>query len=153
MQPTEANGRPAGRLDQAESRDGPPVSAPVSPEWDEIKWFEVDGGKVAMHYGRDGEPMSLRQWANSYEDFEYRFVARTTVGPTMVITAWSGIDGDANLCLVPHIFGTIEWNIVTEAYSDEEFSTTEAEALAEHNRRVSELEKSFNGNRTNGPAA
>jgi hypothetical protein len=106
------------------------------PNWDDIKFV---GGSY-MHFNRQGEPCSLRDWITGIENSDYRYVKRTRVKNVTVITAWTGIDIDCNLCEVPHIFGTIEQH-GDGHFHDEELDTTEADALATHARRVQELEK------------
>jgi len=56
--------------------------APYSPELDDVHEHFFD---------RDGEPMSLRQWAIKQEDDEYSHLAYDVVGEFAVSTVWVGI--------------------------------------------------------------
>ena len=93
-------------------------------------------------YDREGQPISLQRFIELRHDHDYRFLARTKVGEVEIVTAWLGLDqgpfADEDR---PLIFGTA-------AVSDreglvhadqEEFSATEAEALAAHQRLVERL--------------
>lgn len=115
----------------------PALEPLLGPEGYSEAWDEI---KSDMYYDRNGQPMTLRAWSTGLSLLDYRILATTMVGKIEVITAWTGLDIDCNLCEVPHIFGTIEHH-PNGAYVDEELSKTEAEALDTHNRRVSELEK------------
>lgn len=121
-----------------------PLLGPVGyhEEWDELRTF---GPGHYLHYDRNGDPMTLRQWVTGYEDASYRILGHDTVGDTCVITIWNGLaryDGGEDP--TKFIFSSIESVRHEEddaTYHDEIDLATEEEALAEHNRRVSELKR------------
>ena len=90
---------------------------------------------MSRYYDQEGRPMSLMDWAASYEDAAYRVVQQTEVGGHFVSTVWLGLDhsfgGGA-----PLIFETMicapsgEWLDYQERYS------TKAEAEEGHKRAV-----------------
>lgn len=89
-----------------------------------------------VYLDRAGRPMTLRQWAEAYEDAERRLVARTVVGDAEVITMWMGLDADPIDNPVPLIFGSI---IKTgDSWGREIESPTEADALIAHQTLVHE---------------
>lgn len=58
-----------------------------------------EGGLLALptfgdphHYGKEGELLTFSEWAILFEDFGYRRVAETEVGPYWVSTVWLGLD-------------------------------------------------------------
>lgn len=111
-------------------------------DWDDIKWFPVlfSDEQAPMHVDRAGEPLSLRQWCACVEDADYRWVARTRVGRSEIVTVWQGMCGFD----YPQSFGTIERRWFTNpgeaTYHDEESDWTELSARLTHARRVKELE-------------
>jgi hypothetical protein len=47
---------------------------------------------MATYYNRDGQPMTMMEWAVKFEDLDYKRVALTEVGPFEVSTVWLGTD-------------------------------------------------------------
>lgn len=111
------------------------------PMWDDVRKV----GDTALYFDRQGQPMTLRQWVTGIETDEYRFLKRTRVGESMIVTAWNGVN-DGWPDPEAQIFGTIEIRGQGEnvTYHDEETDSTEAAALATHDRRVEELRKELN---------
>lgn len=101
------------------------MSEPVD-RVDSVQYF--DGRPVYLD--RSGQPMTLRQWAEAYEDKEGRLVARTTVGEAEIITMWLGLDADPIDNPVPLIFGSIVR--LGNAWGEEIESATEQEAMEAH---------------------
>lgn len=116
------------------SWDIPPLTPLYEPKksnplWDHPKTFNGD----AIYQGRDGKPMSLREWVTGMNLLEYRILGSTTIGDVTVITAWDGVKeaGDDQ----GGIYGTIELRGQRD-YSNEVRSDSEQAARAEHDRRV-----------------
>lgn len=121
---------------------GPLVDTPASSLRDEIGTI----GGEPMYWGRDGQPMTLRQWVTGCSSEEYSILGRTEIGDVTVVTAWIGVaehffDTTENKL----IYGTIELRhgraLITtgQAFSNEVLSSSEADAKAEHERRVAAL--------------
>lgn len=106
----------------------------LGPEGYHPIWDEQRG----MYQDRNGDPMTLREWVTGMENRDYRFVARDEVNGVVVITVWQGILGAFED--EAETFGTICWS-EKGGYYDERLTATEAEALAEHQRRVDALGK------------
>lgn len=49
-------------------------------------------GSAVRRRDKDGRPLELLEWAQLYEDTEYRTVAETQVGDALVRTMWEGHD-------------------------------------------------------------
>jgi hypothetical protein len=97
-----------------------------------------------VYLDRSGQPMTLRQWGEAYEDAEKRLVARTEVGDAQVITMWMGLDADPISNPIPLIFGSI---IRRGASWGEEIETaTEAEAMQAHQQLVYRVAKEQKAN-------
>lgn len=105
---------------------------------------------VIEYYDRQGNPMTLEEWAESVERRtpEYKRVAETTVGQLWVSTVWLGLDhnwsppGEHH---VPLIFETMvfpRWNY-SELWMDR--YPTEAAALAGHEVAVEWARKRHHG--------
>jgi hypothetical protein len=83
----------------------------MSDDWNEIK---IIGGRP-MYYGRKGEPLSLRQWAEYSEDLSYRRVAYDEIPATTMSkesylsTVWLGLDHSFMLNGPPLIFETMRF--------------------------------------------
>jgi hypothetical protein len=83
------------------------------------EWFNEYGPR---YFDRSGNPISLRKWADLWEDVAYRQVADTYVGRTRVSTIWLGLDhgfyGDARLIFETMVFGRYgelgQWRWSTE---------------------------------------
>lgn len=88
------------------------------------------------YYDRKGQPICPFAWRNLHEDFEYRTVARTHVGPYLVSTVWLGFNYVLTDLGPPVIFETM----VFPAGSRNELDTvrygTEAGALIGHAKMV-----------------
>jgi hypothetical protein len=95
-----------------------------------------DLGQV-HHRGRDGELLSLTEWADRYEDPEYRVVAKSELLDVVVQTQWEGLDDGVNVgCMyATGVCRAGSWTTVWEGY----WPCTEGEARAAHERAVAEL--------------
>ena len=102
-------------------------------------------GDYIMYYSRQGEPISMEEWAaimaegRSEKGWEAtKRVARTTVGEWEVSTVWLGLDHSFMEDSPPLIFETMifggEWDTECWRYS------TEAEALEGHQEAVKLLQ-------------
>ena len=92
---------------------------------------------MTSYYNRRGEPMTMMEWARSFEDIESRIVGKTTVGDAEVSTVHLGLDhqfGDGP----PLIFETM---IFGGEHSDYQWRySTEEQAQAGHERVVAALQ-------------
>ena len=82
---------------------------------------------MSRYYDRQGQPLTLMEWAHRFEDWDYKRIAQTVVGKYNVSTVWLGADhqfGEGP----PLIFETM----VFPGEADCERYTTEQEALAGH---------------------
>lgn len=83
------------------------------------EWFNDLGPR---YFDRDGQPISLRQWADRWESTEYRRIAETYIGKTRVSTVWLGLDHgmftDERLIFETMVFGPYgdrgQWRWTTE---------------------------------------
>lgn len=101
------------------------MSEPV--DLDAIAYFD---GRP-MYLDRAGQPMTLRQWAEAFEDTAGRLVARTKIGDAEVVTMWIGIDHDPFAEGGPLIFGSIV-RLGGGGFGEEIESSTEEEAFEAH---------------------
>lgn len=97
----------------------------------------------AMHYDRDGNPITLERWIELYEaDPESRRVAKTTIGSYLISTVWLGLDhsmfGDPPLIFETMVFPTVAGEMVPTEYDCWRYST-EADARAGHEEVVTLL--------------
>lgn len=93
---------------------------------------------MERYYNRDGSPMTMAQWAESFRDPAQKRVAHDTVGDAEVSTVWLGLnhawdDGP------PLIFETMVFGGEHSDWQDR--YSTEAEALAGHQRVVAALKR------------
>lgn len=69
----------------------------------------VFGLPQGLHFDRDGEPITLRQWAMLREAHDYAIIAQEYVGEAWVSTVWIGLDmgffGGAPVIFETMIFG------------------------------------------------
>ena len=94
------------------------------------------------YFDRDGNPMTMEEWAKTFGDREYKVVKQTAVGDKRISTVWLGLDhnyfdeGDG-----PIIFETMVFP--EEGYDDlyMERYKTEEEAIAGHNHVHAEIER------------
>lgn len=90
-----------------------------------------------MYVGRDGQPMTLRQWSDAFHDSAGRTVARTVISDDcVVVTMWIGFVYDPWQD-PPLIYGTLAR--FTNGHNQEIESATERDALAVHWRMVGRL--------------
>ena len=68
-------------------------------DWD----WERDWDGRPIYYDRQGKPMTMKQWAQRFEDEDYRHIARDVIGPDepldpapliTVSTFWLGLNHD-----------------------------------------------------------
>lgn len=87
------------------------------------------------YYNRNGEPISVDEWTDLYDDKDYRRVALAKIGDVEVLTAWIGISyGDGTM-------GSYESLIFDDDRGiDGCYYATETEAKAGHERIVAALE-------------
>lgn len=114
---------------------------------DERDSFLNDIPDPPMHYDRDGQPISLRTWADLHADPEYRVVEETWIGKIRISTVWLGINHDY-LGGPPLIYETMvfDWHNPTTipGFGDREFApdlemvryTTLAQAETGHEQMV-----------------
>lgn len=91
-----------------------------------------------VHYrGRNGEALTLGEFARLYADREYRLVAKAEHLDAVVQTQWEGIDDGVQVGCVWHtgICWAGAWTTVWEGY----WPTTEDEAKAKHEEIVTLL--------------
>jgi len=110
----------------------------MGPEKPEPYWDDIDFGS---HYDRDGEPINMRQWGALHQDPEYKILRQEDVGDYWVSTVWIGIDHGLHrvhpdyplMIFETMVFKGEESDLDCERYS------TEAEALAGHERMVEKV--------------
>ena len=119
-----------------------------------------------LYFDREGNPISLMEYARLSNDIDYKRIDFTTVGPFVVSTVWLGIDHQFGLDGPPLLFESMvfsadAWEINTKRGPDAErvpltdFDcqrySTEAEARAGHNALVALVEASldFDANELN----
>lgn len=106
------------------------------------------------HFDRDGEPITLRQWALLHGQPDYAIVKQEEVGPYWVSTVWLGIDHGFSMRGVPIIFETMvfsadehyvrpqetPWGEMGGYWVRDDFDqrrySTEAQAIAGHEETV-----------------
>ncbi|MGW3153759.1 hypothetical protein [Streptomyces sp. NPDC001089] len=91
--------------------------------------LELAPGKTA-YVGRDGQALTLIEWAIRREDREYRIVARTEYLDCVVQAEWEGVADtvEVGFMYVIGIRWANEWTTVWHAH----WPCTEAEAKAKH---------------------
>ena len=101
---------------------------------------------MADYYDRQGNPLTLMQWAKLVENFDYKVVAQTEVGFDRVSTIWLGLNhnwwGGP-----PLIFETMIFWFCPDQHDDEQecwrYPTEEA-ALAGHDQAVAYVKEHAN---------
>ena len=98
-----------------------------------------------LYYDRHGQPMTMRQWAEKFEDVNYTHIARDVIGPdepldpaplTTVSTFWRGVNHNLRHDK-PLIYETL---IIGEGYDATGMRyATEKQAREGHRRAVDEL--------------
>lgn len=98
---------------------------------------------MSGYYDRAGNPMTLGEWAEKFEDNEYKRVVATEVGDARVSTVWLGLDHGWN-GEAPVIFETM---IFDGPYDEHQWRySTEADAVAGHERIVKALREGVDPN-------
>ena len=98
-------------------------------------WYLSPG--QAMHFDRDGQPLTLRRFGELFGDPAYKILRTSKVAGRSVITAWLGVDqGSLFDPGPPLIFGTIVKQDGEFLDGSERCEATEAEALANHDAVV-----------------
>jgi hypothetical protein len=104
---------------------------------EERRRVEVDG--QPLFWDRQGEALWYSEdWSRLFADWEYKRVARDTVGKYLITTVWSGADNSFGGAARPMIFQTGIFDTTTQAdhglgeMVDEFLYATEAEAIAGH---------------------
>lgn len=96
----------------------------------------------AVHYrDRKGNPLTLMQWTQLYQDRDYRLVTDTKHGDLLVRTLWEGIDDGVEVACQYHtgIHWAGEWITVWEGY----WPCTDKQAKARHNAIVALVRETF----------
>ena len=107
---------------------------------------------MSNYYDREGNPISLHEFAALFETGNYKIVKQTTVDKQIVSTVWLGIDHSFGDTEAPLIFETMLMSVdlhpkvffnkvyLTPDFSDEwgfqERYSTEEEALKRHDEIV-----------------
>lgn len=94
------------------------------------------------HYDKNGEPISLTEWARLFEDRDYQRVRSTMLAGIHVSTVWLGLDHSFSDGGTPVIFETM----VFGKDDDEEICVrycTEDEAIIGHIAMVEEVLAKF----------
>jgi hypothetical protein len=85
----------------------------------------------SAHYGKDGEPISFRAWAELFGQEDYKRVAETTVGSYWVSTVWLGINhnfmGDPPLIFETMVFNTVDGSLADDKYMERYSTIQQAE--------------------------
>jgi hypothetical protein len=114
-------------------------------DWTGPGRYEFMGVSHHMHFDRQGQPITSRQWTMLLDDGGYRRVAEDTLvvadEPVWVSTVWVGLDMsfDFREGHVPVIFETLTFAGGGEAGDLGERYATETAALAGHDRMVARL--------------
>ncbi|MEV6309949.1 hypothetical protein AB0M10_15290 [Streptomyces sp. NPDC051840] len=89
------------------------------------------------HRDKGGRPLALLEWADLFQNLDYRRVAETQVGGTLVRTVWEGIDDGVQVgCMWATGVGNAEALTTTwEGY----WPCTQEEAKAAHEKVVATL--------------
>lgn len=104
-----------------------------------------DMREAGLYFSRQGQPMTLMEWAEKHADFAYKLVAQHWVRGWMVSTVWLGLDHSFNPLRKgpPVIFETMIFPPGDEAGEDgvwsgeyQERYATEAAAQAGHDRAL-----------------
>ena len=93
-------------------------------------------------YDRSGEPITREALMSYLKDPDYRFLARTRVGPLEVVTAWLGIDQALDYSGAPLIFGTaiLADTDIGQLFEDREYlASSEQEAMDQHHYLAEQL--------------
>jgi hypothetical protein len=100
-----------------------------------------DGITGLFYYDRDGQPITMEEWAEKFEAMEYKVVRQTRVGNMEVSTIWLGLDHGFGFVAnqPPLIFETMIFG--GDHDSDQWRFYTETEARAHHKMIVRELRK------------
>lgn len=101
------------------------------PEDEEVRFDPL--GR-AMYYSREGDPISLRDWAENRQTAEMKRVARTVSEHFVVSTVYIGIDHNFAMEGPPLIFETMVFGGELEGEMDR--YATEEEALRGHEEMV-----------------
>jgi hypothetical protein len=135
-----------------------PIGPPHYDEvWDEL-YDDILGEQVARHYDREGEPISLRQWAMLIKCPSYKKLLDTIIwkaenkskGAIFVSTIWLGLDHGFGIYDDPVIFETMAFELragPTDVRLQTDYGgiytarhTTEREAYEGHGLAVLELD-------------
>jgi hypothetical protein len=65
-------------------------------------------------YDREGNPISMAQWAGLLENLDYKVVEQTQIGPYWVSTVWLGLDHNYMKRAAPLIFETMVFGITRD---------------------------------------
>lgn len=101
-------------------------------------WTLPRPGWRPHYYSRDGQPMSLRQWAERFEDdLAYKHVRMSMVGEVEVSTVWIGLPQAGSTPERPLIFESMVFGGELDGYAWR-WSTLE-EAEAGHDQVLAEV--------------
>ncbi len=95
-----------------------------------------------MYYDKEGKPLDLMEWANLFEDFEYRQVGDSLVDGIRVSTVWLGLDHNFGRVGPPLIFETMmfDWKDDNRGQDFQWRYSTLEQAQAGHANAVKQME-------------
>lgn len=94
---------------------------------------------MADYYDRNGDPMTLAEWADKFEDPDYKRVEFTDLGDGReVSTVWLGLD-HSFVGPPPHVFETMVFGGPVGEDNFQQRYSTEREARAGHTEIVGRL--------------
>lgn len=103
----------------------------MSPRLPDDQWPGGPG-----YYDKDGQPIDLTRFCELMQEFEYRSIDRTTVGPYLVSTIWLGIDQNFAGVGPPLIFETMVFAEETPMHEFTDHMPTLEAARANHRHVV-----------------
>lgn len=67
----------------------------------------ADTKRLGPYFDRQGNPITVEEWARLRQRYDERLVGRTTVGEYSVTTVWLGYDQTCGQSEQPRYFGTL----------------------------------------------
>lgn len=84
------------------------------------EWLKRKSKYNSKFYDKAGVPLSLGQWCQLFEDFDYRRIAHDQIGGVNVSTVWLGIDHNWSGKGAPVIFETMVFGLADLGLADRE---------------------------------
>jgi len=110
----------------------------------DARWSAMGMPDVGSRYwDRNTEPMSFADWAEAFEDLEYRTVARDQIGDLEVSTIWLGLDHSFLPESRPLIFETMIFDCSTEAVAEMRERMKDWPSMAETNRGAGRYQERY----------